>query len=63
MVKAIDKLNHGISREYSGASVETVIVPIYCGDIHVPGSDLNLALAQNMGHLSHLEKVKQSYKT
>ena len=59
-MRATDELDHGTSRESHGSSVQSSIVPTDCGDIHVPGCVLGLALAQKSNYLGLLVVVEQT---
>ena len=59
-VRSTDELDHGTSRKCRNASVQTGIVPIDYGDIHVLGGILGLALAQKKVFLNLLAKVKKN---
>ena len=58
-MRATDEFDNSPSRECCCASIQTGIVPIDCGDIHVPGGILGPAFAQKAGYFSLVEKVKK----
>ena len=59
-VRATDELDHGTSRKFREASVQTGIVPTHCNNTHVPAGVLCLTLAHETCFLDFLAEVQKS---
>ena len=61
-VRATDEFDYNTSRKIHGSSVQSSIVPIDCGDIHVPGCVLGPGFAQELSLLGLLAVVEQTFR-